>query len=303
MFPVLAMHDTSDVYLAYSVLFGNFGLGHTVCVKGANLDYIGLSEFGLPMPHTMSMSPLSVHIGNIISRCTREQMHRIRTGRIVTVVTNQLTFWNGATMQDIANFGSTIAFPIHCESAITFVIYGANPFPAIIRIAAATRIFPKTFIDWARWMLLHAPPVSVNKSRWLALFYSKRLAGAFGNWCVLIATTLTFSIGLEQSIHGYPGGLRRLNACMMIADKANGLTFNVPVTLVCSLRNWCRQAATTFTQLIKIKLGLGKFWGMILHVFSASNATDHARELQLAWHFSLVRTPVILPYKGALANV
>lgn len=112
----------------------------------------------------------------------------------------------------------------------------------------------------------------------------------------------TFALGGWRDI--FPKSADEIAAKVVVADEATRLAFAVTVGRVIPPGYFRALAASAMAiavcDFVKRKLGLDKLWGRLLHVVSASNADDQARDADnVAWHFALVSTRSIIPQVSA----
>jgi len=88
-----------------------------------------------------------VSVRNIIGMCSKKQMIRIYTPRMITMMANAHSFWDRSNKKFICCTMCVCLFFIKPKESITVLIRACDPFPAFIRIVGFFNFFKKAFFD------------------------------------------------------------------------------------------------------------------------------------------------------------
>ena len=136
------------------------------------------------------VSTLCHHIGMVVLQCTKKQMRWIDARRIVTVMADEHTFWNGAMVKLPRETmdKSTLVGPEH---AISLVVRAAIPQPALF-FAATFNLLPEAVKSR---FPLQSRMVTMDEMNRLPLDPTALRASLLGDGCKVAATTMAITVG------------------------------------------------------------------------------------------------------------
>jgi len=287
MLPAFAQNNARYRSLSHVKPLPNGCLTHAIGVKLSDLKSLGSREFAA----IRAMSTLCNHIRYVIGMSAKPKVGWIDARPIVAAMANIHAIGYRAMMQFIGvtvrrcvcmHLGSKYPMPCRVSSPL--------PFPAFIW-SALVHSFPETLFDGGD----RSAGMTISETSWLPLNHSLFDSGTVCDCSRLAASTHAHAAWIRI------GKVIAL-AIAMSAHKVVGLACdNVPF-FICMFRKLGFLSASAMAvaglDFIKGKLGLGKFWGMILHVGTSLGLRSSRGCFNIARRFYWVITPVIVPQKA-----
>lgn len=269
--PNFTANNAVDGVLSDIELLADLASLYSLRKQFSNKSDISFGKFGdgigFATAACLAVPALCHHIVHIVLMSTQKQMFRIAAWRIVAFVEYPQPIRDGAKVQLPTNAMGKNMGVVLSQVPITPDCI-AVPEPAIVRRAYRDQ-FPETFSQ--RGAGVNPDIVSDDKAYRLPLDMSKLPIGTLGYSRLLPAAAHAQATWIGSFRHWI------LAPRVMAGNESSRLTFYRAIKRACFVRNRRWLTAAAFAQLGKLKFKLGFLWGILRHVFSASNATDQAR--------------------------
>jgi hypothetical protein len=183
VFPSDTREQFVDGLLPYPVSKPKLPLRYgTRCIGDTDFDHLVRREFSLREPapacNTIRMQPtgtalscsgtsLTYHVVNIVLVCTGEQMRRVATSRIITLMADVHLNWNGTIGEFISQTMCKDAPFRNAKHTISPMIFASCPFPARLNPGRTVNVRPKTFQIPRRVFRCHGTRSCTKSLTWI----------------------------------------------------------------------------------------------------------------------------------------
>lgn len=174
MLPSTSSYNGSNTRQANAKLVREWGMQFAIVGTLANYLYVTFSKACVPMllAARVVASAFLKFVVVIVFACAKKQMGRIDAWRIVTMMTDEHAFWNGAKVQYVTE----AMRPVIVKLAMLTLAAAAKPPPTFVR-AAFVYLRPESLFDGR----MHVMTSSVTK--WLAFDLSASCLTSGCNGC------------------------------------------------------------------------------------------------------------------------